>query len=335
MGDRPPAPICAEEVNACFIDDGTMCLWQSNAPAPSGPGPVPSDVTGRICEAMERSIPLLPGEVGSQISAMLSPQSILIVVSTLVLWAGSHFFGVGEIVDVILLVIGFAFLGAGVWTGAQQLYDFATSAIHAHSDADLDRAAHHFASAVSILGITVVTALLLRRSMRAVRARPAKPLDVGLLEVDPPPPPGQAPTITRPPSLASGALGETDWYGSIQVARNQSLSEQRITLYHEWVHSVLSPRIAPLRQLRASLRASAYWRSALMRYLEEAMAEGWAQLRAQGLAGVVTGIRFPLLGPTPYVTITQLASEGTAIGNITLGGAQFTVYVSDGGDGDK
>ena len=330
MGDRPPAPICGEEVNASFVDDGTMCLWQSNAPVPTGPGPVPADVAGRIREAMERAIPLLPAEAAHEIEAMLSPESVLVVVGTLVVWAGSHFFGAGEIVDVILLVVGFAFMGAAVFSGAQQLYDFATTAIHAHSQADLDRAAHHFASAVTLLGITVVTALLMRRSARAVRARTPKPLELGLLEMDPPPPPGTPPTIKRPPVLASGALGETDWYGNIQVARNQSLSEQRLTLYHEWGHSVLSPRVAPLRELRAALRASAYWRSALMRYLEEAMVESYAQLRAQGLSGVLTGIRFPI--KRGYVTLSALKSEGTAIGTLTVGGAQFTVFVSETGD---
>ena len=307
-----------------------MCMWQSSAPVPSGGGAVPPDVSGRIQAAIERSLPFLPAEAAREVEALLTPASLAIITATLVAWAGSHFFGVGEIVDAILLVVGFALVGAGVWSGARELYEFATTAIHARSEGDLDRAAHHFASAVVILGVTIVTALLLKRSARAVRARPSEPLEPGLLDVGDPPAPGTAPTIRRPPALASGALGETDWYGNIAVARNQSISEQRLTLYHEWIHSVLSPRITPLRQLRAALRASAYWRSALMRYLEEAMAEGYAQLRAQGLEGILTGIRFPITNG--YVTISQLASEGIAIGTISLGGARFTVYVSENGD---
>jgi len=67
-------------------------------------------------------------------------------------------------------------------------------------------------------------------------------------------------------------------------------------------------------------------RSALMRYLEEAMAESYAQLRmGGGLRGLLIGISFPV--ENGYITISQVAGEGTAIGNIAIGGAQFTVRV--------
>jgi hypothetical protein len=140
-----------------------------------------------------------------------------------------------------------------------------------------------------------------------------------------PPVPSVPLRITRPFRLPSGALGETDWWGNISVTRNQVLQEQRLTLYHEWVHRVLSPKLAPLRQLRAQARAGAYWRSALLRYLEEAMAKSYAQLRINGARGLLTGISFPVEGG--YVTISQLATEGMSIGSICIGGAQFTVRV--------
>ncbi len=258
---------------------------------------------------------------------MLTPQSLAIVTGTLVVWAGSHFFGVGEIVDVILLVVGFALLGVAVFGAAEELYRFATVAVNARTDADLDRAARHFARAVNILGISVVSALLLRRTTRDIVARP--PLRVRPMpNVGPPPGVGARPRITRPFSLPSGALGETDWWGNIAVTRNQAISEQRLTLYHEWVHSVLRPRIGPMRQLRAQLAASSYWRSALLRYVEETMAESWAQLRVRGLQHILVGIRFPIQGG--YVTVSQLASEGIAIGNIAIGGTLFSVRVGFG-----
>jgi hypothetical protein len=112
------------------------------------------------------------------------------------------------------------------------------------------------------------------------------------------------------------------------VVRNQSLTEQRLTLYHEWVHRSLMPKVGPMRQLRAQLRASAYWRSSLLRYLEEAMAESYAQLRVRGMHQVVVGIRFPIQGG--YVTMSQLGTEGAAVGNIVVGGSIFTVRVGDG-----
>jgi hypothetical protein len=112
------------------------------------------------------------------------------------------------------------------------------------------------------------------------------------------------------------------------VARNQSLSEQRVTLFHELVHRYFSPRVGVLRKLRAEISMSAYSRSALLRYLEEALAEDYGQLRVHGLAKALGAIRFPLQGGD--VTVSQLATEGLAIGTITLGGLLFNVSISLG-----
>lgn len=281
--------------------------------------------TDKIGEAMQRAIPMLPAEAQEQIKAMLTPESLAIVAGTLIVWAASHFFGIGEVVDIILLVAGVAFIGLGVFSGAEEFYAFAETAINAATENDLDRAAQHFAKAVNILGITVISALLLKKSANTVISR-GRPQIRRMPNVGPPTPRGIK--ITRPFRLPSGALGETDFFGNIQVSRSQPIIEQRITLYHEWVHSVLSPRFGPLRQMRAQLRASAYTRSYLFMYIEEAMAESYAQLRVYGLQNILVGIRFPIQGG--YITISQIASEGIAIGNITIGGLRFTVYFRQG-----
>ncbi len=278
-------------------------------------------------EAMRRSIPLLPAEAQEQVRQMLTPTALAIIAGTIVVWAGSHFFGIGEIVDVILLVVGLATIGGGVYSGSEELYRFATTAINAHNDADLDLAARHFATAVNILGITVISAILLRRSALSVAGR-GRPQVRRMPNVGTPPPVGIPPRITRPFRLPSGALGETDAWGNIAVSRNQILIEQRLTLYHEWVHSILSPRFGLLRQLRAQVRMSAYFRSSLLTYLEEAMAESYAQLRVHGLQNILVGIRFPIA--EGYITISQLTSEGIAIGNILIGGMNVTIYLQIG-----
>ena len=72
---------------------------------------------------------------------------------------------------------------------------------------------------------------------------------------------------------------------------------------------------------------SAYTRSALLRYLEEALAEGCAQLRVNGLARALAAYRFPL--QRGYVTLARLGVEGTAIGTITLGAQLFVVSISN------
>ncbi|MGH7673842.1 MAG: hypothetical protein ACREMV_01105 [Gemmatimonadales bacterium] len=297
---------------------------------------VPTSREGRVAEAMRRSLPLLPAEVRGAVEALLSPQSLAIITATLAVWAASHFFGVGEIVDIILLVAGVVILGKAVWDVAEALWAFADRALHAKTDQDLDEAARHFARAVTIGGVDLIAALLLRRSARSVKARVGArglpPVRAPrLMDVGPPPASGgrlfYRPTISRPTRLPGGLRGQTDWYGDIAVVRTQTLAEQRITLYHEWVHSILSPRLVILRRLRASLRASAYWRSALLRYLEEALSESYGQLRVRGLTHVWKGVAFPIGVPgEAYVTVAEMVAEGAAIGTIVLGGHLFRVH---------
>jgi len=60
----------------------------------------------KIGEAIRRSLPHIPSDARAVVSSLLQPQALGIIAGTLVLWAGSHAFGVGEIVDIILLGIG-------------------------------------------------------------------------------------------------------------------------------------------------------------------------------------------------------------------------------------
>ena len=67
---------------------------------------------------------------------------------------------------------------------------------------------------------------------------------------------------------------------------------------------------------------SAYSRSALMTYLEEALAETVAQLRVNGLQGLMTGIKFPIANG--YISLQQLACEGAEIGTVVVGTQRFS-----------
>lgn len=281
----------------------------------------------KVAEAMRRSLPYLPGEARGVVESLLQPATLAIVTGTVVLWAGSHFVGVGEVVDIILLVVGAVALGFAVFEGAGALYEFATTSIGARTSADLDRAGRHFARAVTILGISTVQAVLLRGQAKPVLRRGA-PRRRPMPSVGNPPRAGNRLRLSRPSSLPDGTLGTTNAYGAITVARNQPLSEQRATLLHELVHRFFSPRIGPLRKLRAQLGISAYARSAILRYIEEGLAEGYAQLRLHGLARALSSYRFPIDGG--YMTVSQLAGEGTTIGTVVLGGTLFHVSITVG-----
>jgi hypothetical protein len=281
----------------------------------------------KVGEAMQRSLPYLPENAKSIVQSLLTPESLALIGATLAVWAGSHFFGIGEIVDVVLLVIGAVTVGFAVFEGSSEFYEFTKGAMNARSVADLDVAGQHFARSVTLLGIATVQGLLLRGQAKAVIAR-GIPKVRPRIKVGAPPAAGNQLQLTRPAQLPGGSLGETTAYGAIRVARNQSLTEQRLTLFHELVHRFFSPRAGPFQQIRAELRMSAYARSALLKYLEEALAEGYGQLQVHGLAQALDAIRFPLAGG--YVTVSQLAAEGTAIGTIVLGGTLFRVSISMG-----
>jgi hypothetical protein len=283
--------------------------------------------TDKIKEAMTRSLPHIPGSARDIVESLLKPEMLAIVAGTIIVWGGSHLFGVGEIVDIILLVIGAATLGLSVFGGASELMRFTETATSARTDADLERAGRHFANAVALLGISTIQALLLRGQGKVIIKR-GVPKVYPRLNPGPPPNAGTPPRVIYVKSLPGNIAGETTMYGDITISLNQSLTEQKITLFHEIVHRFFSPRTGPFVKLRAELHLSAYSRSALLLYLEEALAEGYGQLRVNGIVQALSAFRFPLKGG--YVTVSRLYFEGTQIGTIILGSEIFIVCVSYG-----
>jgi hypothetical protein len=108
-------------------------------------------------------------ELANQFRAMLTPANIAIAGGTLAVWAVSQAFGVGEVVDAILLVVGAAFVGLGIFKAGEDLGDCLMSTLQAQSLSDLDHAADSLAQAVVILGVTAFFALLAKMAGRLSR----------------------------------------------------------------------------------------------------------------------------------------------------------------------
>lgn len=288
--------------------------------------------TDKITEALQRSLPKLPSDVGAALQALFSPTNLAIMAGGIVVWVGSHAFGIGEIVDIILLGVGIFTLGWSIFGGAQKLLDFATTATSASSESDLDKAADYFAEAVTLLGISAIQAFLLRGQVRQVGPVIANrgPTILPRPPVGEPPPASRQLDLKRPWLLPSrpGTIrrGTTDAYGRMEIPTFQSRQLQREALYHELVHRFFSPKVGPLRKLRAELRIGAYNRVALLRYLEEALAQGIGQLRTRGLLAGLRAYRFPV--ENGYVTIAKMAGEGSMLGSIMLAGTRFFVSFS-------
>jgi hypothetical protein len=134
----------------------------------------------------------------------------------------------------------------------------------------------------------------------------------------------------RPTAQADAALpagtGATDKYGNYRYSSAGSAQDQALARYHEMVHSALSPKLRPLRELRADLSMAGYNRSQLLRYLEEALAEGYAQLRVNGIKGVPVAIRFPIAAGAYDLTVSTVLAEA-AVGSFVVAGITYYVYV--------
>jgi hypothetical protein len=282
---------------------------------------------------LTRSKTYLGPDVRSSIDSLLSPTNLAILTGTLAVWGGSHLVGVGEIVDVLLLVLGAFTIGWSIEEVGEKLYTFADRTINARSDIDFDCAAQAFSRAVVLAGITTIVAMLLRRSVEEIQLTRGdtvldamRPRNPGLPAVGNDPAAGRLwskPGISSDPTLAPGE-GSTSPFGEVRLSPSGSATEQALVRIHESVHQFLTPRLGVLRTFRVQLRMSAYLRSALMQYLEEAIAETAAQIRVNGgFTALLAGVKFPVANG--YMTISSLLSEGAAIGTISAGTQYFTV----------
>ena len=114
----------------------------------------------KFTEVLKRTAPKLSGDVRQQFEAMISPMSIGIMVGTLVLLAASHAFGIGEVIDLIMLGVGVFFLGTAVIDVAKDFGDFLVTTSGAVSERELDEAAADLSRVIAVIGVTALMALL-------------------------------------------------------------------------------------------------------------------------------------------------------------------------------
>jgi hypothetical protein len=253
----------------------------------------------RIAAALERALPRLAPAARTEVERLLDPRILGILATVLAGWLMLHVTGIGQIVDAVLMAAGALAIGVAVFDGIEHLLAFAALAQRARTEADLERAAEHFAKAVAILGIQTVLAVLLRGAPKTFRTRPldvgkAPPFAVGL-RMEPPP--------LRVSGLEPAGTGGTTPWGEIVISRHGSATDRRLTALHESVHRLLTPKLAPLRVFRIRQNATSYAYSALRMYLEEALAETYAQVSVHGVRATVDGLSFPVRNG--YVTVLR------------------------------
>ncbi|WP_419728009.1 hypothetical protein [Lichenicola sp.] len=150
----------------------------SNRPAPAAPGAAsppaaPAADVGhwstqkRLTTMAGRAFKRIPGEVGHQIQAMLTPRNLLLLDAGLLALVIAQGFGVGEVVDAVLVAMA---IRAAGWSGMIALVELTGACIkgaRATSDAALDAAADSAAEALAILGVLFVSMLITRMAKRA------------------------------------------------------------------------------------------------------------------------------------------------------------------------
>ncbi len=305
------------------------------------------DMHQKLELAITKAAKLLPGDVGEQLLAMLTPSALATMAAITGVWAGAHFFGIGELADLILIVAGWVAVGGVAVEASKKLYEFVKTTYSARTESDLDEAATCLAAAITLIGVDTVMAILLkknprdafRHSYRNIRM-PRYSASVGRAMNGPR---NSSPSWRYRPKIRftdkqSAGLGSTNMWGDITIGRaydrtvktaEQAAEDVLVTLYHERVHSSIAPKFYLLRELRAFMHVSAYHKSYILRYLEEAFAELVGLMRAKGMSPryVIDGFKFPLTN-NYEITFTALRHEaaGVLLGPVVVGGAMYNVY---------
>lgn len=272
------------------------------------------DFADKLGEVIKRTIPKVGPDVGEQLRQMTSKTSLAVMAGVVVAWVASHGIGIGEAIDVIIGVLGALAIGLAVFSGLDELYEFAVGTYRASSERDLEGAATHFAKAISILGVTAVLAVLFRGRPRTSR-RPVDPATA-------PTNPGRSyqPTTSHQP-LRRGVLGETDKWGNIRISTLGTAQQQEIALLHEAVHRFLTPKFFLLRNFRVANREGSYFGSALWRYIEEALAQTIALVGRVGWARAFEGLSFPVKNGYMFLVRSGGHSAGMGGKGLSIEGA--------------
>jgi hypothetical protein len=132
-----------------------------NVAALSGPA--------RFEEALRRAIWLVPAQMRAQVEAFLTPMTIVALAAALAAWVVSHYFAVGFILD-LMLVLG---IGMACVPLAWELMQAGWILKNATCESDLDEAAVHLANAIATVGVEGFSAVVFGAAGRAASAASA------------------------------------------------------------------------------------------------------------------------------------------------------------------
>ena len=240
----------------------------------------------RLGEVLKKTADKVGPEVGDQLRALVEPKSLALMAGVLLVWVVGHGFGYGEAIDLIIGIAGYIALGWGIFSGLDELYEFAKGTYYAHNDGDVDAAANHLAKAIATLGVQAVLAILFHGRPKTKSATP---------EPAPPETPGRrySPSTKIDPALTVGRA-YCSWWGDIYLNSISTGDEAAMLLFHERVHQFLTPKLYFLRNARVEMRVGSYTQSSLFRWLEEWLAYSVGYGRVKNWSAMFGSIGFPV-----------------------------------------
>lgn len=122
----------------------------------------------RLAAAAKGALTHLPAETRDAVERLVTPANMALLVGGGVVWAASHAVGIGEIADGVAAIGAAAGLSSDAADAARDLGAYASGALGARSEHDLDVAGEHLARAIGVIGVDGISALLLHRAARDV-----------------------------------------------------------------------------------------------------------------------------------------------------------------------
>ena len=116
----------------------------------------------KLTESIKRSAKALPGEVADELQAIFTPATLATMVTVFAVYVAAHATGIGQAMDIGMLIAGGIFFGMDAFTIFKDIAGFA-NAVNAQNEDELDKAGQHLASAVAKIGVDAVMTLLTKK----------------------------------------------------------------------------------------------------------------------------------------------------------------------------
>lgn len=130
------------------------------------------DLQAKLQIVLTKTANHLPVDIGNYLLTMLTPHALVTMSGVLIVWGSAHFFGVGEIADVILLCAGWVAIGGVALNTGKLLYTFAIKTINAKTEDELEDAARDLSEAIMLVGVNTIFVILLKAKPADTFKRP-------------------------------------------------------------------------------------------------------------------------------------------------------------------